>query len=145
MDDLLTIPKPALRSRRPGLVPAVVVAMLLAVAFVVVGMALRTPEHVSLTVDNSTEFRAEVMVRGAEDGPRTGAGAVSRGGELEFIEVPDQGEDWFISFAYAGQTEEVRISRQALIDQGWRVEVPADLARQLDAAGVPPTTGSGSN
>lgn len=142
MNETLTASRPAQRARRPDLVPAVVVGLFTAVLLVAVATTLRTPDHVSLTVDNPLEWRTEVSVRGAGDADWTDAGAVSRGDSLEFLQLPDQGSDWVFRFSYGGQSTEVQVTRDQLKAEGWTVEVPAALGTALQEAGVPATTGS---
>jgi hypothetical protein len=141
MDDLLTLSRPEARPRRPDLVPAVLVGLALVVVLVVVGLSLRTPDTVSLTVQNPLSWRAEVEVRSAASANWTGVGAVGREGEVQFLQLPDQGSDWVIRYSYAGQSEEVAITRAQLEAGGWLVVVPAGLGERLEEAGVAPTTG----
>ena len=142
MDDLLTLSRPEARPRRPDVVPAVLVGLLLAVVLVITGLSLRMPETVSLTVQNPLSWRAEVEVRSATSGNWTGVGAVAREGELQFLQLPDQGTDWIIRYSYAGQSEEVEVTRDQLEADGWLVVVPAGLGERLQEAGVAATTGS---
>jgi hypothetical protein len=142
VDDVLTLSRPEAREGRTRLVPALVVALILAVVLVVAMLALRTPDTVSLTVDNPHPWRTEVSIRPAESESWTGLGAVSRDADLTFLEVADQGTDWVVRFSYADVTEEVAITRDDLAAQDWTIEVPASLAAKLEAEGVKETTGS---
>lgn len=142
MDDVLTLSRPPMQARRPETLPAALVAVLLAVLFGLALFTLRTPDTVSLTVDNPLAWRAEVSVRAAGSSAWTGAGAVSREGQLDFLQLPDQGADWVLRFSYAGQSQEIEITRDQLAAQNWTVEVPESLAGELKAAGIPETTGS---
>jgi len=140
--DLLTLTRPPMRAKHPEVVPAVVVALILAALFALALVNLRTPDMVRFTVDNPLAWRAEVSARPADSTSWTGAGAVWRDGRLDFLEFPDQGSDWVIRFSYAGQSEEVEITREQLEAQDWTVEVPESLGTRLQAAGVAETTGS---
>jgi hypothetical protein len=142
VDDVLTISRPEAPAGRPPVLPAILVGALLVVALVVISFGLRTPEMVNLTVDNQSEWRAEVSVRSADSTAWTGAGGVARENSLEFLELPDQGSDWVIRFSYGGVSEEVPVSRDELAAQNWTIEVPASFATMLEEAGVPPSTGS---
>jgi len=142
VDDVLTVSRPPMQARRPEMVPAALVAVLLAVLFGLAVFTLRTPDTVRLTVDNPLAWRAEVSVRPADSSSWTGAGAVSRDGRLDFLELPDQGSDWVLRFSYAGQSQDIEITRDQLAAQDWTVEVPETLARALRAAGVPETPGT---
>jgi hypothetical protein len=141
VDDLLTIPRPALRPGRPELVPAFLVALVLAAVFVLLALSLRPPDTVTLTVDNPIDYRADLSVRSADGGAWTNVGSVARNGSLQFAELPDQGADWIVRFGYAGQVQEVEVSRQALADDGWTIQVPEELGSLLEADGIPPTPG----
>ncbi len=142
MDDLLTLTRPAMRARRPELVPAIVIGVVVAAMFLVAALAVRMPDTVDLRVSNRLPWRAEVAVRPASQTSWTGVGAVARDGSNEFLAVPDQGSDWVIRYSYAGHTEDVAVSRQELRSGGWEVQVPEALGDQLRADGVAPTTGS---
>lgn len=142
MNDTLTIPRSAKRARRPDLVPAVLVGIGTALLLVLVSLTLRTPEHVSLTVRNPLDWRADVSVRAEGDPAWTHAGAVPRNGELELLRLPDQGDEWVVRFSYAGAQQEVTVSRGELAANGWRIDVPDELGEDLEEAGVAPTTGS---
>lgn len=144
MDDVLTLSRPEALAGRAQVVPAVLVGAFLAVVLVVASFALRTPDMVTVTVDNPLQWRAEVSVRSADSTAWTGAGAVARESSLTFLELPDQGSDWVVRFAYAGTTEEIAVSRDELGARDWTIEVPASFGTQLDEAGIPPTTGSTS-
>jgi predicted Abi (CAAX) family protease len=142
VDDLLTLSRPAMRARRPELVPAIVIGVVVAVLFVLAALSMRTPDQVHLTVDNPLDWRADVAVQPAGSDSWTSLGAVARDGELEFLQVPDQGSEWVVRFSYGDQVEELRLSRSDLEGAGWTVQVPDQLGTQLQAAGVAPSTGS---
>jgi hypothetical protein len=142
VNDLLTLSRPEMREGRAPLVPAVMVGVLLVVALVLASFAMRTPDMVSLTVDNPLQWRTEVSVRPADSTSWTGIGAVAREGELEFLQLPDQGSEWVVRFSYAGSSEEVVVTRDELEAQDWTIQAPESLGTLLDEAGVAPTTGS---
>lgn len=142
MDDLLTLTRPPMKAKRPEVIPVAIVGVILAALFGLALLHLRTPDMVRFTVDNKLPWRAEVSARPADSSSWTGAGAVWRDGRLDFLEFPDQGTDWVIRFSYAGESEEVEVTRDQLAAADWTVEVPESLAARLEAAGVPRTTGS---
>jgi hypothetical protein len=142
VDDLLTIPRTAMRARGPELGPAIVIGLIVGILFVVAALAMRPIENVSVTVDNPSDWRTEVSVRSASSPSWTGLGSVGRGTQIEFQQVPDQGSTWIVRFSYAGQSEEIELDRDALRDAQWTVEVPDSLTQRLAEAGVPATTGS---
>jgi hypothetical protein len=142
VDDLLTIPRTAMRARGPELGPAIVIGLIVGILFVVAALAIRPIENVSVTVDNPSDWRTEVSVRSASSPSWTGLGSVGRGTQIEFQQVPDQGSTWIVRFSYAGQSEEIELDRDALRDAQWTVEVPDSLTQRLAEAEVPATTGS---
>ncbi len=142
MNDLLTLSRPEMREGRAPVIPAVMVAVLLVVALVFASFAMRTPDMVSLRVDNPLDWRTEVSVRSADSTSWTGVGAVARGAELEFMQLPDQGSEWVVRFSYAGASEEVAVTRDELEAQDWTIQAPESLGTQLADADVAPTTGS---
>jgi hypothetical protein len=142
VNDTLTVSRPALSARRPDLVPALLVTLVTVIVLALVSTTLRTPDMVSLTVNNPSAWRAEVSVRGADDADWTDAGAVSRDGELTFLRLPDQGADWVVKFSYADVVSTVEVTRDQLAASDWVVEVPASFSAALEEAGVQPTTGS---
>jgi len=144
VDDLLTIPRPALRARGPELGPAIAIGLVVAALFVLSALAMRTPDTVSLSVDNPTDWRAAVSVRPADADGFTGLGAVDRSSSLEFLEVPDQGGTWVVRFSYAGRSTEVEVTRDQLREDGWSIAVPSALAEELTDAGVPESVGASS-
>jgi hypothetical protein len=142
VDDLLTIPRTAMRARGPELGPAIVIGLIVGILFVVAALAMRPVENVSVTIDNPGEWRTEVSVRSASSPAWTGLGSVGRGTQIEFQQVPDQGSTWIVRFSYAGQSEEIELDRDALRDAQWTVQVPDSLTQRLAEAGIPATTGS---
>jgi len=141
VDELLTIPRPAMRARGPEVVPAVVVSLVVAALFVVAAFAVRMPDTVSLTVANPTEWSADVYVRSASDSGWTAVGGVERESEIEFLQVPDQGSDWVVRYSYAGATEDIEVTRDDLASSDWKLEVPPALVDELERLGVEPTPG----
>ena len=100
------------------------------------------PHTVTLTVQNRLAWQTEVSVRPADSASWTAAGAVARDDQLDFLALPDQGEQWVIRFSYAGQSEDVAISREELAAQDWTIDVPQGLGDQLENADISPTTGT---
>jgi hypothetical protein len=142
VDDVLTLSRLPMLERRPEVLPAVFVGALLAVLFSLAFVILRTPHTVGLTVDNPLPWRAEVSARPAASGSWTGVGAVSRDDRLRALEYPDQGAEWVFRFSYAGQSEEVEMTRDQLAAADWTVEVPPALGDRLELAGIPETPGA---
>lgn len=133
-----TIVPPAPRPFRARSGVATVAATVLAFG-VAVGLAvptLRVPGHVDeVTVENPHPWSVEV----GGDGGRYPVGAVDRESRQSFVELPDQGDEWSFTFAYAGRRAEVRLTADELRRQGWTVTVPEALADDLRAEGVDET------
>ena len=142
MDDLLTLSRPEARPRPRDVVPAVVVGLMLAGLLVLTALTLRTPDTVSLTVQNPLAWRAEVEVRSADSSGWTGLGAVARDGRIEFLQMPDQGSDWIIRYSYADQSEEIEVSRRSSRPTAGSWSCPTASASASADAGVAETTGS---
>jgi hypothetical protein len=144
VDELLTIPRPTMRARGPEIVPAIVIGAIVGVLFVVAAITVRLPDTVSFSVQNPTQWRAEVSIRSASGTSWTDIGAVGRDSELEFLQVPDQGSNWVVRYSYAGVTEEFQVTRDDLSASDWVLQVPQAFADRLEGDGVAATTGSTS-
>jgi hypothetical protein len=117
--------------------PVVAALVYLALVLPLVPRAVHTPTHVGrLTVVNGTTYGVTV------DGGGVPFGALGPGTTARFLEVADLGDQWQLVFSANGRAVERTVSRSALARSGWRVEVPAELGRQLEAAGEAPTPSS---
>jgi hypothetical protein len=101
--------------------------------------ALRGPQFVDrVTIENPTRFDVEVDVAGA-DGRVLGLSQVLAGRTKTIRDVIDQGKVWTFSFSHAGtDAASLEIDRAALDRNDWKVEIPPEVARRLEAAGYEP-------
>jgi hypothetical protein len=91
-----------------------------------------------IVVVNETDYSANVDVRG-NGGAWLGLTTVSPHDSREVGQVIDQGPLWIFRFSYGRQDSvELDISRNELVEAGWRVEVPSELEENLRAEGVTP-------
>jgi hypothetical protein len=91
-----------------------------------------------VVVVNETDYSANVDVRGS-GGAWLGLTTVSAHDSREVGQVIDQGALWTFRFSYGKQDPvELDISRDELVEAGWRVEVPSELEENLRAEGVAP-------
>jgi hypothetical protein len=108
------------------------------IAVVLVGCT-GSPQHVTaLTVANPTDHAANVEVTGADRGGWLVLGRVSPGSERSFEEVVDFGAEWVFRFAHPEHSPEITVTRDELVGNDWRVEVPARFGDRLDELGVEP-------
>lgn len=130
-------PKPRTLRRR-GIVGVIATGLAWIAGMVVLVPSLRVPPHVDqITVDNPHAWAVNVDVTDNERFGSVGLGPVDREHRATFHAVPDQGDTWIFTFAYAGEHAELRISRHELERDNWEVTVPDELAEQLRAAAVP--------
>lgn len=88
-------------------------------------------------VENPTDYDARVEVRGDDDGWVALATVTAK--ETKAVGyVIDQGPAWIFRFSYAGHQVEAAYERSALVEAGWRVEVPPAFEEELGSAGVQP-------
>ncbi len=123
-------------ARRLGAVAAVIATAV----FVLVGSwVVRGPDFVDrLVVENPTRFDVDVDVAGT-DGRVLELTQVLAGRTKTVRDVIDQGRSWTVTFSYAGtEAGAVEIDRARLEDDGWRIEVPAEVEQELESAGYEP-------
>lgn len=113
-------------------------------AAALIGMTalLRGPDFVDhVTIDNRSAYDLDVAVTGAQRTGLLGLTTIGphQGDRVE--EVIDQGDTWVFVITRAGdQIARIRISRQDLAANGWRVTLPASLEETLRAKGQVPLT-----
>lgn len=91
-----------------------------------------------LTVANPTEYSVHARVSTGDDS-WLGLGVVGSGEEHTFREVIDQGDMWVVEFSFAGEVAgHLEISADALSEDDWRLEVPAEVGLVLAAEGITP-------
>jgi hypothetical protein len=117
-----------------------VAAVIATAVFVLVGSwVVRGPDFVDrLVVENPTRFDVDVDVAGT-DGRVLELTQVLAGRTKTVRDVIDQGRSWTVTFSYAGtEAGAVEIDRARLEDDGWRIEVPAEVEQELESAGYEP-------
>lgn len=106
-----------------------------AAAVLVVALLVRVPATVgAITITNTTPYQLTVDARPAPGASGVRLGTVPRDGSSTFRQVIDQGDEWVLSFSYAGQSGgDVTVSRQEL-EEGWTV--PASVGDALRGEGL---------
>lgn len=122
--------------RRVGAVAAVIATVVVVLAG---SWAVRGPDFVDrVTIENPTRFDVDVDVAGS-DGRVLELTQVLAGRTKVVRDVIDQGGSWTVTFSYAGtEGAAMRIDRTTLEDDGWRIEVPAEVEQKLESAGYEP-------
>ena len=116
---------------------AVVLAGLAAV--LVTAWLVDSPARVPLTVVNNTNY--ELTIATSKPGTNSWLPllVINPGEERTVQGTIDPGPEWLFRFAGQGQDGgESAVTRDELRDAGWRFEVPAQVAAQLEDAGATP-------
>jgi hypothetical protein len=123
---LVQIDEPPVRSRHQL---AVVVAGLLVWSALFTGVfaLVRDADFVDrVTIVNPTERALDVDVSGSAHRGWTGLATVEPRSTTDVEQVVDQGRHWVFRFTDAGApVGEVRVSRDRLAHDGWRVRAPS--------------------
>ena len=91
-----------------------------------------------VVIVNPTAYDVHVDVRGKDRPGWSGLGNARHNAETPFHEVVDQGDTWVVRFGYGGEEAgEITLSRRELADNGWRIDVPEEVARRLAEHGIP--------
>jgi hypothetical protein len=111
------------------------------VALVLSSRLIEGPSHVDrLSFINPTVYDLHVD---ATDGARQGwvpLGTARRGETTAVEEVLDQGDAWIFRFSGQGeQGGELRLRREQLEGDGWKVVIPERTGAELQAKGAPPS------
>jgi len=121
---------------------AIVVAAALAAAITV--WLVDAPARVPLTVVNDTDYELTVAVSSPGRDSWLPIVVIDPHQERVRSGTIDQGDEWVFRFAGQGRDGgEITTSRAQLADDGWRFEVPAEVAERLDAQGATPPPRSG--
>jgi hypothetical protein len=114
----------------------VVVAVLVAA---VLALALRIvdgPRFVDrVTIANRSSVPLDVDVAESRQGGWTPEGVALEGGATAFQGVVDQGDVWWFRFSSANRSVVVRVPREQLARNGWRITVPASISSTLATEG----------
>jgi hypothetical protein len=115
-----------------AIIVLVIVGALLCAAM---AYALRDPEVVSrVTVDNPSTVDVNVSVRPSGDESRLILATVSPNSSARNLDVLDQGDNWIFSFSSGGvDGGSVRMSREQLAADDWRVVVPESVIQRLQS------------
>jgi hypothetical protein len=142
MSPVLTRPRP--RSG-PVLLRREVIAVVLAGAITVAAIAalhsmLQGPPFVDrVTIVNETPYLVDVEVAGVERDGWLQLGPVSQRGGHSFGGVVDQGDRWIFHVTTgAHDGGEFTLSKTELERADWRVPIPGELQRRLEASGAVP-------
>jgi hypothetical protein len=113
-----------------SLIVLVVVGALLCVAM---AYALRDPDIVSrVTVENPSRIAVNVSVHPAGDNDRLILPTVPPSTSATALDVLDQGDEWVFAFSAGGvDGGTLRVSREKLAADGWRVVVPESVIQRL--------------
>ncbi len=105
-----------------------------------VGMSEGPATVARITLVNPTVYSLEVSVTAGTGGASSPAGFVPKQSTAVIEEVPDQGDVWIFRFDGQGRSGgELRLTRQQLERDAWRVEIPVEVGQRLADAGAPPT------
>lgn len=115
--------------------------LLLASIAVVLAGCVGGSRHVpAITVTNPTDHLTTVQVTGDDLNGWLSLGPALPRSDRVFEEVLDAGAEWTFRFLYMGHSEEITMTREELVDNDWRLEVPARLGERLDELGVESAT-----
>ena len=131
-------PRARLERRRPAVVTGAIAILIGALMIDLVSIA-RPPTSRTLTISDPHPWQVQVRIAGDPVDGWTPIGSVDRQTEATFLQVPDQGDRWTVEAGYAGVATRFVVSRAELEANGWRIEVPGDIATQLTAEGVEPS------
>jgi hypothetical protein len=144
MSDVLTTPrrKPA---GRPSTASAFSLAVVVVLSLVAASRLVPAKAHFihRISIVNPLGYQVETEAAQSERQGWLGLGTTQRERTESFEEVFDLGSAWLFRFSYAGTGGgELLMSRQKLRAAGWRVVVPAEVGRRLEAAGLEPSSGA---
>ena len=94
-----------------------------------------------LTVINGTDYDLEISLTGADRDGWTPLGRSRHGETTMHSHVDDVGDVWIFRFEYPGPVSagELRVTREDLEEDRWRVDVPDDVERALRRRGIDPS------
>jgi preprotein translocase SecF subunit len=92
-----------------------------------------------VVVVNRTPYDVNVELRASNDSGWTLLGQARHDAETPFHEVVVQGDSWVVHFDYGGKDGgEITLSRRQLARNGWRIDVPEEVAGRLAEQGISP-------
>lgn len=120
---------------RPRVAVWVVASVVLLIA---AGSCAESDVFDRLTIVNETPYDLEVDVRGATDDGWLLLGQATHDASTVKELVVDQGTTWTFRFQYGGEVVgTLRVERQELSRNRWRVEVPSSVGERLRDLGFP--------
>lgn len=118
---------------------AVPIRSLVLLALLVAACSGRPPTVDRITIANPTGYHLDVHVSQDRRGWLPMAVVEARSEDVT-QEVIDQGEVWIFRFLHWGDpVGELSLTREALQQNGWRVEVPGEVEERLQQLGRPPS------
>lgn len=121
-------------------------AVVLAAA-VAVGITLwlvEQPPRVPLMVANDTDYELTIAATSPGDDSWLPILVIDPHQERARAGTIDQGSEWVFRFSGQGRDGgQITISRDQLAADGWRFEVPAEVAQRLEAQGATPPPRAG--
>jgi hypothetical protein len=116
-------------------------------AAVALGLTLwlvEQPRRVPLTVANDTDYELTIGATSPGDDSWLPILVIDPHQERARAGTIDQGPEWVFRFSGQGRDGgQVTISREQLAADGWRFEVPSEVARRLEAQGATPPPRAG--
>ena len=93
-----------------------------------------------MTLVNDSSLPVNVDVRQTDGGARLLLDTVQPSSSASMHDVIDQGGRWIFSFSSGGvEGGSVEVSRTKLAADGWRLRIPADVIRRLQAGEFVPS------
>jgi hypothetical protein len=128
---------PAAFYRRINLVGVVLAIVLAAAAVPLMGL-LEGPSFVDrLSVENPTRYDIGIDVTDADRDGWMAIGTARRATSSTFEEIIDQGDVWIFRFRAQGEDGgELRVTRQELEGDGWKLTIPESVGDDLQAKGA---------
>lgn len=140
MNPTRTLRPPAVLRRASGVVEVVLPALVVLVLIAATSWVSGVPTVDRLTVVNGTPYQLNVDLAASQRGPTFDLGAVAPERSTRIDEVADQGRLWVFRFSYGGLgAGDVVLRRSELERSGWRVTVPAEVGRHVQAHGFTPS------
>ena len=122
---------------RRSVPPFSLIALVVSGALLCGGMALalRNSEVVSrVTIENRSSIAIDVDVRGSTHGDRLILQPVPPHERVSTFDVLDQGSEWVFGFSSGGvDGGSVRVSRDELATDGWRLVIPDRVVQRLQS------------
>lgn len=136
MNQVQTEPAPSNVARTSTALRIVLVAVLVGTLLALALRIVDGPRFVDrVTIANRSSSALDVDVADSRQGSWTPEGVALEGGTTTFQDVIDQGDMWWIRFSSANRSVVVRVPREQLAQNGWRVTVPKSISDTLATEG----------